>query len=337
MTDNKENVLIRFANVDELDKVRDFIAKEWNLTREYYEQFHLCFDKLWIVVGVGEETNDIYGTAGLILTSNKANEVQVVLLLVDQEKIKSAIDFSGIVLINHVLNNMGFETSSSCGVRKKTLPIYKWLGCITGKMNHYYRLGDRSEYKVAVVEDKKIVPWEKGTMTLRRLETPEDLECFDYEKYKDRKPYKDVWCIKHRYFDEKKHSYEVYGVENGDGVVDALLVIRELEREGGRFCKIVDYVGDDRAFAGLGDEFDRLIKERGYEFIDFYSVGMDEKDIKAAGFVVLEAESSNIIPHFTEPLVKENKDIYYFIDKCEDMHLFIGDCDQDRSVEGYMI
>ena len=47
---------------------------------------------------------------------------------------------------------------------------------------------------------------------------------------------------------------------------------------------------------------------------------MDEKDVKAAGFAVLEEESSNIIPHFTEPLVKENKDIYYFTDKYENMH-----------------
>lgn len=328
----EEKVIVRQALINELEDVRMFLWPEWKLSREYYEQYHVAFGKFWFVIGKGEKSNRIYGACGLVLTSEgEEKDAQVTLLYAD----KNNDSFSSASLLQYILDEMNFRTVSTCGVRENVVVLYKWLGFSTGKMQHFYKLGYCDDFKIADIKEEKRIEFVSGKNKLQKITDVSELQEFGYQKYRNNFPYKDSWCIKHRYFDEKYHHYDVYKVINEDEMWSSIVVMREIEAFGSKSCKIVDFIGNDEDIAGLGESIDLLLKEKEYEFIDFYNVGIEEKWLNMAGFVKCTSEDSNIIPHYSEPILKINKDIFYITDT-EKIHLYVGDADQDRSVYGYM-
>jgi len=328
----EEKVVVRQAYLNELEEIREFISQEWKLSVKYYQQFHVAFDKLWFVIGKGEISDEIYGACGIIITNEgKGKDAQLVLLYGN----KSSNDFSSISLLKYISEDMGFRSVSSCGVRKNVIPLYKWLGYSSGKMNHYYKIGYVSDFKIADIDEVKRSEYKKGHNSLELITEAIELENFDFKRYKENVPRKDMWCVKHRYFDESKHNYNVYKVLDEEKKWNSIIVMREVEALGSKSCKIVDFIGEDKDISELGEAFDILMKSKGYEFLDFYNIGIDGEYLTAAGFLLHDKDDKNVIPHFSEPVLKENKDIFY-ISNTDGMHLYVGDADQDRSVYGYM-
>lgn len=328
----EEKVIVRQAMVSELEDVREFLWPEWKLSKEYYEQYHMAFDRFWFVIGRGEISNSIYGACGLVMTTeNDMKDAQVTLLYAD----KSNENFSSASLLNYIQEKMGFRSVSTCGVRKNVVVLYKWLGFMTGKMQHFYKLGYCNQFKIAEVKNVVRRDYVDGENYLERVTNAEQLKEFGFSRYEANYPYKDFWCVKHRYFDEKKHKYDVYKVINGTGEWNSIIVMREIEAFGSKWCKIVDFIGQDEDVAQLGKALDELVREREYEYLDFYNVGIDKELLGNAGFVEHTKDDENIIPHYSEPVIKSNRDIYYITDNSK-VHLYVGDADQDRSVYGYM-
>lgn len=327
-----EKVIVRQAYISEIEEIRAYVAKEWKLTKEYYEQFHIAFDKLWFVIGKGQISQEIYGVCGIIVTNDsEEKDAQLVLLYAD----KTSDDFSSVSLLKFITDEMNFRSVSSCGVRKNVVVLYKWLGFETGKMNHCYIPGYCEEFKIAKMVSIKRREHVKGCLKLEKMKNISELEKFDFDKYNQSFPRKDEWCIKHRYFEEKKHSYDIYKVVDVDGVWSSIIIMREIDALDAKSCKIVDFIGRDDDISELGEEFTRIIKESNYEFLDFYNIGISEDVLSKAGFVLHDKNDENIIPHYSEPILKENRDIYY-VSNVPGMHLYVGDADQDRSVYGYM-
>lgn len=329
----KENVVVRQANYEDLENIRGFLSREWPLNKEYYEYFHVIDGNLMFIIGEGQSSKKIYGVCGLIITNReKATNYQLVLLMVD----KNENGFSSISLIKYISNNLGSKSISSCGVRPNALVIYEILGYKTGKMEHFYKLADKEQYRVAVINEKRIIRSQPGEMKLKLIETFEELEpVYDFEQNKNANPYKDAWCIKHRYYDSTYHKYKVYLIKKPDSVICSIIVMREINNNGTKICKIVDFIGNDNELASIGEELDRLILENEYEYIDFYSVGIKKNIMKRAGFVERTPEDKNIIPHLFAPFIQINRDIFYFTDNPQDFHMYRGDCDQDRPVKEY--
>ena len=62
------------------------------------------------------------------------------------------------------LLNAGYKSVSSCGINRKTIPIYEFLGINTGRLKHFYILNQEiEEYKIAKISKKNIkkVEYEK--------------------------------------------------------------------------------------------------------------------------------------------------------------------------------
>lgn len=328
----KENVIVRQAMVSEMEEIREFLWPEWKMTRGYYEQFHMAFDRLWFVIGRGEISNSIYGVCGIVITTERdIKEAQLTLLYVAE----SNDSFSGASLLDYISNKMGFRSVTSCGVRKKVVALYKWLGFETGIMQHFYKLGYCSQFRIAEVKNERRIDYVEGENRLEKVTDVEQLKEFDFSRYEDNYPYKDFWCVKHRYFDEKMHHYDVYKVINKAGKWTSIIVMREIEAFDSKWCKIVDYIGQDEDIAQLGKVLDEMVREREYEFLDFYNVGISKEILKCAGFVEHNKEDENTIPHYSEPVLKVNRDIFYITNNPK-VHLYVGDADQDRSVYGYM-
>jgi hypothetical protein len=324
---------VRKAEYDDLERIRTFLSREWPLSREYYEYFHVIDGNLMIVLGEGELSRNIYGVCGLIITNrNIKTSYQLVLLLVD----KNENGFNSISLIKYITENLESTSISSCGVRPKVLVIYEMLGYTTGRMNHFYKLADKECYHVAVVKEKRIVPYQPGDKKLKLIKTFQELEqIYDFKQNANANPYKDAWCIKHRYFDSVHHTYLVYLIEDINGCANSLLVMREINVNGTKICKMVDFIGKDLDLSYIGSELDRLMKKNNYEFMDFYSVGIDSDIMSKAGFAERTPEDKNIIPHLFAPFIQTNREIYYFTNNPQGFHTYRGDCDQDRPVKEY--
>lgn len=329
----KEIITVRQADYEDLENIRSFLSREWQLKREYYEHFHVIDGNLMFIIGEGQDSKTIYGVCGLIITNReKAKDYQLVLLMVD----KNENGFNSIALIKYIANNLDSKSISSCGVRPKALIIYEMLGYKTGKMDHFYKLKDKEHYQVAVVNEKRIIKSQRSCKKLRYIKNFEELEeQYDFKRNIKCNPYKDAWCIKHRYFDSVYHEYKVFLIENSNSTKHSIIVMREIEKEGIKICKIVDFIGDDNDLAGIGGEIDRLIMENDYEYMDCYSVGIANDIMKQAGFVKMTPEDKNIIPHLFAPFIQTNRDIYYFTNNPQDFHMYRGDCDQDRPVKEY--
>lgn len=329
----KETVTVRQAVYEDLENIRSFLSREWPLNREYYEYFHVIDGNLMFVIGEGQDSKKIYGVCGLIITNREmATDYQLVLLMVD----KNENGFNSIALIKYITDNIDSKSISSCGVRPKALIIYEMLGYKTGKMDHFYKLKDKEHYQVAVVNEKRIIESQHGDNRLIYIKTFEELEkLYDFKRNIKCNPYKDAWCIKHRYFDSVYHEYKVFLIENSKNSHHSIIVMREINNEGVKICKIVDFIGNNNDLAGIGGELDRLIMGNDYEYMDFYSVGIANDIMRQAGFVQRTPEDNNIIPHLFAPFIQTNRDIYYFTNNPQDFHMYRGDCDQDRPVKEY--
>jgi hypothetical protein len=167
---------------------------------------------------------------------------------------------------------------------------------------------------------------------LKLLSTFEELrEHFNIEAYRQNKPYKDEWCIEYRYYKNIARNYKVYGIDKGNDAYDSIIVLREASHRGVKICKIVDFIGLDEDISELSSEFQRIIVENDYEYIDFYCYGISHKILTKAGFELRGSGDKNVIPQLFEPFVRQNKDIYFFTNDIDGFHMYRGDSDQDRA------
>lgn len=331
-----ENVIIRMAEVHEFDKVREFMARYWDDGNhifvkwpEYFKYFHITQGQFNMFIGIGEKTGKLYGICGFVVCNASVTaDIQLNLLRV----IDNDNGFSSLSMLDYIVKNYKYRTISSCGIRPKTKIIYQYLGYQTGVLNHYYRLGKKDNYQIAVIKNRIIPEISKGKYSLRLIVSFEELQrSFNAAAYRHLIPYKDEQCIRHRYFESMGRHYKVYGIDKGAVIYDSIIVMRELNYNGVNICKIVDFIGADEDIGEISTAIQELIDKNNYEFIDFYCIGIAHEILEKAGFVKREQNDGNIIPRLFEPFVRENKEIHYFINIADSkFHLYCGDSDQDR-------
>ena len=231
----------------------------------------------------------------------------------------------GLALMGAMKELTGANVMACNNIRANTMPFYTFLGYHPDKMNHYYRLADKAEYIMAVVNEKVIPASEKiSGVWLEEMKDIAQVEA-TFAIPAQCRPHKDYWYINKRYFEYPHYEYKVYAVHSGDGV-PALVVFRVNESDEGYVLRLVDYIGakeDVRLLSGFVDE---LMAEFDCEYCDMYSWGVDGED---AGFVLRVADE-NIIPNYLNTLLQKNIDYYFFTSNTENFMMFKADGDQDR-------
>ena len=219
----------------------------------------------------------------------------------------------------------GANVMACNNIRANTMPFYTFLGYHPDKMNHYYRLADKAEYKMAVVNEKVIPASEKiSGVWLEEMKDIAQVEAI-FAIPAQCRPHKDYWYINKRYFEYPHYEYKVYAVHSGGGV-PALVVFRVNESDEGFVLRLVDYIGAKEDFRLLSGFVDELMAEFDCEYCDMYSWGVDGED---AGFVLRVADE-NIIPNYLNTLLQKNIDYYFFTSNTENFMMFKADGDQDR-------
>ena len=228
------------------------------------------------------------------------------------------------------LLNAGYKSVSSCGISKKTIPIYEFLGINTGRLRHFYILNQGlEEYNIAKISEKNIKKIEtKDVEDLIEVENIDELlKLINYQELKKYNFYKSPEYFNKRYF---KHPYYKYHIFVKAKNANSILVFRIIKANGGSFIRIMDFLGDEKEFKELTNYLiNKMLKEK-HEYIDIYEVGIEDEILENSGFIERIEKDSNIIPNYFEPFIQKNIEIYYMSNCNSKFRMFKGDGDQDR-------
>lgn len=327
------NYNIRFANMEDIPAIMNFIDEQWKKNhilakdKELFEWQYVNNNKLNMVIG--EDANGcLQGILGYIPYTEGVNKDFSLALW----KAKSGTSFLGVQLLMFLLKEEPHRHMFCNGINVKTSEgIYHRLGIKTGKLKQWYRLLAKNEYKIAKIE-KKVIPNVNITseMKLFEIKNYDELKNRATERFfdKERVPYKSESYICKRYFEHPVYDYKVYGIENQAGKIDAAIVFRIQECNCAKALRVIDFIGEYSQIYSITNQIDDIAKECGAEYIDMYELGLDDNCLMEAGWLLVGADE-NIIPNYFAPYTPCNVDINICTTD-EKIIIFKGDGDQDR-------
>lgn len=339
-----ERYEIRMATKFEIPQIMEFISEYWkgnhvlSIDRVLFEYEFLDDDgeTVNILLAIDKNTNYIEGIFGFLKCSNTKDLTKRDIWgsfwkVVDDH---DNIPFLGVELGKRLIEQTKCRMHVGVGANPKTtVPLRKiFFKDKIGKMDHYYYLNPlKTEFHIALIKErpKRKVNNEFENVRMIKLDSMDSLiRCFDIENL-EVKPYKDNWYFNKRYFEHPYYTYDVYAIQNQHDIVEAIIVIRIVAHDKYRIMRIVDYLGNQALFGQLESEFSNLVEQHDCEYIDFYVLGFEEKQILQAGFVKKNKNNINVIPNYFEPFVRENVDIWVHY-KYNNTLIFKADGDQDR-------
>ena len=328
---------IRRLKYEEISLLQEHIRTNWKEDHIYVRDSELFMyeyvlgNRVNFVVAMDRNNNRIAGMIGYIPASLDRDHLDIwpTMWKVDE----NALPLLGVELYKRLYDVSGARNILGCGNNHNTSSVmlnavmkYKNM-----KMRHYYRLAIRDSYKIAKIVHRELNnTYERGDVGgacfVRMIDSQEELiEAIQGITDYNTMPYKDAWYLIHRYMTYPIYDYQIWSITLDE--YKAVLVVRVQEYKGENALRIVDYIGDEEAFSGLGGFFEDRLEM--YEYIDMYEYGMCDDIIKRAGFAEITENDSNIIPNYFSPYEARNIDIW-----CSSRNgvgkFFKADGDQDR-------
>jgi hypothetical protein len=330
-----ENITIRFAEYDDVDRIMEAIRNHWdsNHILAHNKDFFLYMfggdgNNINMVIAEDEQDRRIVGFLGCIkYTSVEPYDISPILWKV----VEGTRGFIGLQMFQFLIETLKTNLVFCTGINPKTVPIYNYFGYHTGKLDHYYRIADKKEYKIARIVDKNILPIRKSETEINATKNEDqfrkDINLFFLE---ESYPRKDMNYFCHRYFNHPTFHYKIYTIISTTKEPYAFFICREIETFGIKILRIVDYIGNEKYFASISALLQDLINLNNYEYIDCYCYGMSEATMNRAGLIKRTEEDKNIIPNFFEPFLCKNVDILFYTEVLDNVRIFKGDGDQDQ-------
>jgi hypothetical protein len=328
-----DNITIRFAELDDIDRVIEAIKKYWDSehilahNKEYFLYVFMREGNVTnMIIAEDDTTGKIVGFRGVIKYST--DDITGSLWFIDP----SHRGMLGIKLLRFEKEQLRYQGYFGVGNNPNTADIiYNRLGFSVGKLDCYYRILDIKDYKIAKVIDKHILPI---SQTIYEIFIIDDFSLFrqiyNLLPIKEQRPFRDIQYYKWRFFEHPYFKYKIYGIYLKDKKVPyGFFVCREVQQYGVKALRIVDYTGKKRYFAEVSSFLQELMDKNFYEYVDCYCFGMPENIMNAAGLLKHTDEDKNIIPNYFEPFFCKNVDIYYSFIGAENVRLFRSDGDQD--------
>lgn len=327
-------IRIRQAEYEDIPRIMKFIDEHWKKDhifardRKFFEWQFVENGKVNFYLGIDEEQKKIYGVLGVILYNHSEHpDISGTIW----KTIKSDNPILGIEIDRYMFYALQVRYACSAGISEKAKRIYQMLGHKIVLMDHFYRLGDLNEYKIAKIKNKKIPQIENTEYELKKIFSLSEMKAIiSEENLKNSIMSKDYDYIEKRYFEHPIYNYDIWKIQNSKRIGEAVLVTREEQVANSKICKIIDYYGDAKLLGKITPALDRLIMEKSYEYVDVYSYGVDRQIYEQAGFISVEENDENIIPNYFHPFEKKNVFLNMLDPQIAGLRLFRGDGDQDR-------
>lgn len=327
-------ITIRRAEYEDIPDIMRFMDEHWKpgnilaKNREFFEWQFLENNKLNMFIGVDDDIGKIYGMMGAIVYNQSTNPD---ISGCTWQVIKSNNPVLGLDIQNYMFKTLNVRYGCSAGLSDKSVRLNKLFGDKIIVMDHYYRLADKDDYKIAKIKTKIIPNVEDSGYRLVPLSSVDEMKQIISEE--DLATYilsKDYSYIKRRYFEHPIYHYDMWKIADEQGDFRAVLVTREETVQNQKICKIIDYYGNSIFLSYITSALDNLITERDYEFVDVYSYGVSTELYEQAGFVCCDENSPNIIPNYFHPFVQKNISLRMIEYWLPGLRMFRGDGDQDR-------
>jgi len=329
---------IRIACKGDIDRIMEFIKEEWSenhilaTSRKFFEYEYLNKDgTVNFAIADNLETGNIDAVHAFYNYGN--NSIGEDYLGGLWKAKRTEVPLLGVLVKRYLHDYTQYRSFAGVGSNPNTtIPIMQGFNWETGMLNHWYMLADCQSYQIAKITHKKIREViEEDQYTLSQIHSSEQFSIqYNDEKNKAIMPYKCKEYLIKRYFEHPVYQYKVLAIQKEDNEIQSFLVGREIEVEGSKIFRIVDYIGVEEDLAHIGQALKKELIVNQYEYIDFYCTGILDGILVRCGFVKKEDNDENIIPNYFEPFVQKNVDIYYHIPRNINMRLCKADGDQDR-------
>ena len=290
------------------------------------------------VIGVHKESGEIHGVLGFITLNQFDPEIPFTRLIwMAIWKVRDAARGHrlGRNILSYLEDTVKPDIISTVAASAMTLAMYEARGYQVGRLNQDYILNpDIASFKLASVgknrpaitgmsnDNKTMVPATQADIESKTA------DCFAAQ---EELPQKTPAYLINRYFQHPIYSYESYLVCEGEQVI-GVIILRVCSHEGAKALRIVEFIGPASVLHGLQGNWAGLLREFGAEYIDFYSAGIAQSDMKASGFTRCTSDDGIIIPNYFEPFVQQKVEIDYMtsVSKGTKYRVVKGDSDQDR-------
>lgn len=328
-----EKYHIRRAESKDIPLILEYIENNWMhnhwlVRREGAFKWQYTSDNLDFIIGINSD-NQIKGIMGYIsYDDNDERDIALSMWMANPED-----GFLGIQLLQFIMKEIPHRVMFSPGINVGTTEsIYRIFHISTGRMKQWYRLSPRRKYKIAVIADRTIPEvCDSKDVCFEKYNTIADLKAgYDIDaQSRESVPYKSVVYIDRHYYKHPEYKYEVYGIRHlEEKKAKTLIVLRAHEHEKGSVMILADVIGDLNNIPKTTTFLDKLMAERGCEYIHTYVTGVSDELLSNAGWIKTEG-SGNIIPNYFYPLLQENVTVAYCTTN-ENIVMFKGDGDQDR-------
>lgn len=328
-------ITIRQAVYEDIPRIMQFIDEHWKKghimgnDRTMFEFQHVRDGEVFYIIAEDDTDKTIYGSMGYIPMAEDEWSYMSTVMICSLKNPENRM--LGDEMSWFFRENMHCHNVISVGVEERYAKLIAAMGeDVIDKLKHYYRLGEKRNFKIAEIHHYDVPTIRKDGIDLVPLNTAEEFRtqvALD-EIYKDC-PRRGLQYIEHRYYRHPYFTYKVWGLCGEDGIRSAV-VAREENANGARVLRIVDFFGRDTDFSYAGKAFDQILADGNYEYIDFYCYGIEDSILRDAGFLLRDERDTNIIPNYFDPFVKENKEIYFYTWDRTHMHVYRGFGDQDR-------
>ena len=329
---------IRFATKNDKPKIISFLKEHWS-QNSILVQSDMIFDfqysngeSCYFVIAIDDEDDHIYGLKGYFPFNSRPNPDVAAALAIVLQGVRPML---GMEIEQFLEKETHSRWVCSTGLNPNTsVRVYKLFknNYTVDKLSHFYRLSDRKNFNIAVVNNKRIQPVSETGYEFLLLNGIEHMQSvFDIEAFANQRPYKDLAYIDYRYFRHPVYKYKLLGIKAPQtNDVRAVIIGREIKINDSKVFRIVDFLGEQNEICHIGQALERMIQQEDYEYVDFYCYGIDHNSLKSGGFVLRDENDQNIIPNYFEPFEQKNVEIHFFYTGHEKATVCKADGDQDR-------
>lgn len=327
-------ITIRRATREDIPLIMKFLNEHWlegyalARDRALFDWQFVENETVHIFLGIDDEEHRIYAMEGAILYNREPHPDLVPCLWI---ALKCDVPMLGWRLSERLLKEYDIRAGYAVGLTEEAVGIQRRLHKEVYAMDHYVRLNDLLEYRIARIVTKEIPEVSDTGYRLGRIRTAQEMrEAVSPGMLTACSPHKDYKYVEWRYLKHPVFHYDLWKITDPADRPAGMLVTREEHANESTSAKLVDFYGENETLSRIGTAVDVLLREKGYEFLDVYSYGVDPNLYEAAGFVRVDETSGNIVPNLFQPYLCKNTSIYVIKPLVDDARFFRGDADQDK-------
>jgi len=333
---------LSFATLQDTEKLMKFLDEHWKKDHILSQDKNLFLYEFQegerLNFGIAKDADgEILGLFGFM----KYNSLSLPDLAGSLWKVKDdcKVPLLGLKLREFVVNNIKHRFFAAPGAGIQTKPIYQIIKMDWNQMEQYYFPNPTiKDFQILKLPDslKKTHLQEKNVneqIKINKVKEIDELQQFDFKKYQNIVPFKDLSYIQKRFVNHPIYSYDIYTVKK-EKRIENIFICRSVDTVDSKAYRIVDFYGFENNMDSIVRFLSTFIIENKYEYFDFLCHGFNKDKMLSAGLYKVDFESEVVVPNFFEPFVQKNIPVYCVSDRIEESNMHFRQCkadgDQDR-------